>query len=179
MWRDGRTFVLAGILVLVPVVAGAQAAKPSDEQSCIGQAGVTPDVQAEACTSLIDSGRYTRQNLAILHSNRGIAYGKAGDYDRAIADFDAALRINPNHMRAYLNRGNANFSRRDYDRAVADFSQAIRIEPRNVTIVMSRATAFEAKGDFGRAIADYDLALKLDPNLTAAMINRGFAWRRS
>ena len=100
-----------------------------DEQRCTGQAGVTPDVQAEACTALIDSGRFTRQNLAILHSNRGIAYGKAGDYDRAIADFDAALRINPNHVRAYLNRGNANFARRDFDRAIADFGQAIRLEP--------------------------------------------------
>ena len=88
-----------------------------------------PTFRPQACTSLIDSGRYTRQNLAILHSNRGIAYGKGGDYDRAIADFDAALRINPNHMRAYLNRGNANFARRDYDRAIADFGQAIRLEP--------------------------------------------------
>ena len=104
----------------------------TDEQRCTGQAGVRPDAQAAACTALIDSERFTRQNLAILHSNRGIAYGKAGDYDRAIADFDAALRINPNHVRAYLNRGNANFARRDYDRAIADFGQAIRLEPKNV-----------------------------------------------
>src|SRR4029079_17337682 len=99
-----------------------------------GQAGRPPDTQAAACTALIDSGRYSRQNLAILHSNRGIAHGKAGDYDRAIADFDAALRINPNHVRPYLNRGNANFARGDYDRAIADFGHAIRLEPRNVTI---------------------------------------------
>ena len=93
-------------------LAGARAASQARPTSSAApeQAGVTPDAQAAACTALIDSGRFTRQNLAILHSNRGIAYGKAGDYDRAIADFDAALRINPNHVRAYLNRGNANFA---------------------------------------------------------------------
>ena len=139
-----------------------------------------PTSQAAACTALIDSRRFARQNLAILHSNRGIAYGKAGDYERAIADFDAALRINPNHVRAYLNRGNANFARRDYDRAIADFGHAIRLEPKNAQLVMSRATAYEAKGDFSRAIADYDQALKLDPNLDRRPHQpRALAWRRS
>src|SRR5882757_11243247 len=142
------------VAAFVPAAANAQQppAKATDEQRCTGQAGVTADAQAAACTALIDSKRFSKQNLAILHSNRGIAHGKAGDYDQAIADFDAALRINPNHLRAYVNRGNANFTRRDYDRAVADFGQAIRLEPKNVTIVMSRAAAFEAKGDLKSAI---------------------------
>src|SRR3954467_1575813 len=113
-----KSLVLAvAIAALASADARAQQTTTTDEQRCTGQAGVTPDVQAQACTALIDSGRFTRQNLAILHSNRGIALGKSGHYDAAIADFDAALRINPNHVRAYLNRGNANFARRDYDRA--------------------------------------------------------------
>ena len=170
------------VAALAPASGAAQqqpAPKVSDEQRCTGQAGVTPPAQVAACTALIDSGRFTRQNLAILHSNRGIAHGKAGDYERAMADFDAALRVNPNHLRAFVNRGNANFARRDYDRAIDDFAQAIRLEPKNATIVMSRATAYEAKGDFANAIADYDQALKLDPNLTAAITNRGLACRRA
>src|SRR5437773_6437163 len=158
-----KPFMLAvAVAMLVPTAAGAQQpAKVTDEQRCTGQAGVTADGQAAACTALIDSKRFTKQNLAILHSNRGIARGKAGDYEQAIADFDAALRINPNHVRAYVNRGNANFARRDYDRAIADFGQAIRLEPKVVAHVMSRATVYEAKGDLARAIADYDQALKL------------------
>ena len=84
-----KPFVLAVAAALVPIAAGAQQpAKVTDEQRCTGQAGVTPDAQAAACTALIDSKRFSKQNLAILHSNRGIAYGKAGDYDRAMADFD-------------------------------------------------------------------------------------------
>ena len=65
------------------------------------QAATPPDVQAPACTVLLDSGRYVGDNLAIVHANRGIAYGRAGDYDRAIGEFDTALRINPSYTRAY------------------------------------------------------------------------------
>ena len=74
-------------------IVAAGCARSTDEQRCTGAAGTTPEAQAAACTVLIDSRKFTRQNLAILHSNRGIAYGKAGDYSRAIADFDAALKI--------------------------------------------------------------------------------------
>ena len=120
-----KPFVLAVVVATFAATAAdaQQPAKATDEQRCTGQAGVTADAQAAACTALIDSKRFSRQNLAILHSNRGIAYGKAGDYDRALADFDTALRINPNHVRAYVNRGNASYARRDYDRAIADFAR--------------------------------------------------------
>src|SRR3954470_12337956 len=172
----GFAVLAVAVAALVSAPGRAQQGTPTDEQRCTGQAGVTPDVQAQACTALIDSKRFSRQNLAILHSNRGIARGKAGDYDQAIADFDTALRINPNHVRAYATRGNASYARRDYDRAMADFGQAIRLEPKNVAHVMSRATVYEAKDDLAHAIADYDQALKLDPNLTAAFTSRGLAW---
>jgi tetratricopeptide (TPR) repeat protein len=33
--------------------------------------------------------------------NRSIAYENKGDYDRAIKDFDAAIRLNPNDAEAY------------------------------------------------------------------------------
>ena len=35
--------------------------------------------------------------------NSGLAYAEKGDVDRAIADFEAVLRINPNHAEAMRN----------------------------------------------------------------------------
>src|SRR5262245_31189957 len=114
-----KAIVLAAMLqALTATPAPAQRA---DEQRCTGAQSVSPQAQIASCTALIDSGRYARQNLSILHSNRGIAYGKAGDLDRAIADFDNAIRITPSHLRAYINRGNAYLAKRDFERAIADF----------------------------------------------------------
>jgi tetratricopeptide (TPR) repeat protein len=47
-----------------------------------------------------------RQNdrLATAFFNRGAAYDAKGDYQRAIADYDQALRIDPNMKKAAENR---------------------------------------------------------------------------
>src|SRR5262245_30581438 len=109
-------------LTLVAAAGRAQQAGPplsADERRCAGMGGANAEVQAAACTTLLGSGRYVGDNLAIVHSNRGIAYARAGDYDRAVGEFDTAVRVNPNYARAYLSRGNAHLVRRDYDRAIS------------------------------------------------------------
>ena len=60
-----------------------------------------------------------RPKDAPAYANRGLAYGKKGDYDKAIADYTEAIRLNPN-AEAYSNRGLAYRKKGDYDKAIAD-----------------------------------------------------------
>jgi tetratricopeptide (TPR) repeat protein len=39
-------------------------------------------------------------NDAAAYYNNGVEYSNKGDYDQAIADYEAALRIDPNHTSA-------------------------------------------------------------------------------
>ena len=55
---------------------------------------------------------------------RGLTYDYAGDYDRAIADFDQALRLTPSNVDAFCSRGWAFAQKGDYDRAIQDCDQA-------------------------------------------------------
>ena len=57
-------------------------------------------------------------------------YGDKGDYDRAIADYDEAIRLDPRYAVAYYNRGVAYCDKGDYDRAIADYNEAIRLDPK-------------------------------------------------
>ena len=43
------------------------------------------------------------------------------DYDRALADYDQALKLDPKYALAHLNRGLLWHAASDYDRAIADF----------------------------------------------------------
>jgi tetratricopeptide (TPR) repeat protein len=105
--------------------------------------------------------------------NRGAAYGNKGDYDNAIADFNAVLRINPAHAAAYAERG-LSFSRKgDKAKAIADYETAIRLNPKLATAYNNRGTAYMARGDQARALTDYNEAIRLSPNSILFRTNRG------
>ena len=113
---------------------------------------------------------------ASAYNNRGAAYDKKGDSDRAIADFDTAIELDPTNVDAYNNRGAAYDKKDDSDRAIADFDTAIELDPTNVDAYNNRGAAYDKKGDSGRAIADFDTAIELDPTNVGAYNNRGVAY---
>jgi len=50
------------------------------------------------------------------------------EYDRAIADYNEAIRLKP-QANFLTNRGDAYNDKRDYDRAIADYDRAIALNP--------------------------------------------------
>ena len=72
---------------------------------------------------------------------RGVAYGNKGDYDRAIADFTEAIRVDPKLATAFSNRGLAYEKKGSYDRAIADYNEAIRLNPIDATSFCRRGRA--------------------------------------
>jgi tetratricopeptide (TPR) repeat protein len=97
------------------------------------------------------------------------------DYDRAIADFDAALKIDPENLHAHLNRATARDCKKDYDGALADANEALRLDPHSAVAYNNRGHAWYGKGEHEKAIADYDKAIQLDPKYAMAVKNRAMA----
>jgi tetratricopeptide (TPR) repeat protein len=52
-----------------------------------------------------------------------------GDLDGAMADYNEALRLNPQYALAYNNRGNIFLQRGDFDTAINNYEAALRIDP--------------------------------------------------
>jgi tetratricopeptide (TPR) repeat protein len=102
--------------------------------------------------------------------DRGEAYLAAGRYDRAVEDFDAALKIDPHATFAKLGRGKAMFAKNDYAMALEEFEQANQMmesvsgEPWPVAL-SKHGLANEALGRRSAAIADFQKALKQQPDL--------------
>ncbi|MFN3658103.1 MAG: tetratricopeptide repeat protein [Pseudolabrys sp.] len=69
------------------------------------------------------------EKTAVTHTGRAIDLIEAGAYDRAIADLDEALRLDPKYFYAYLNRGDAYRKKRDFTKAEADYRKALEIKP--------------------------------------------------
>jgi tetratricopeptide (TPR) repeat protein len=84
---------------------------------------------------------------AIAFHNRGRDHQDKRDYERAIQDFDQAIRLGHTDYRVLFNRGDVYCDKGDYDRAIQDFDQAIRLKPGFALAISRRADAYRAKGE--------------------------------
>jgi tetratricopeptide (TPR) repeat protein len=50
---------------------------------------------------------------------------KKGNYDKAIADLNEAIRLNPSSFSAYNNRGSVWEEKSEYDKAITDYNEAL------------------------------------------------------
>src|SRR5262245_21520842 len=107
---------------------------------------------------------------------RGERGFRRGDLDRAIADFDAAIRLDPGKAVAYSQRGNAWRSKGDQERALADYEAAIRIDPNNPAVFRDRGILWRRHGDLDRALVDFDRAIRLGFSDSDAYNERGLVW---
>ena len=60
-----------------------------------------------------------------------------GSYDRAIADYTQAIRLNPNIRDVFYNRAYAYTAKHDYDKAIADYAEAIRRAPATPGLILA------------------------------------------
>jgi lipoprotein NlpI len=127
---DARRVGTSADLELVRVAASAPTQQQLNWCDNVGRT-YSNDQQIAGCTASINSGRESRQNLAVSYYNRGNAYFKKGDLDRAIADYNEAIRLNPKDFDNFTNRGLVYMHKGDFDRAIADYNEAIRLDPKS------------------------------------------------
>jgi tetratricopeptide (TPR) repeat protein len=99
-----------------------------------------------------------------------------GDFDRAIAAADEALRLDPAYYPAFLCRAFAREEKGDRDEAIADCNRAARLRPELATPVFLRARLRDAKGDPEKALDDYNEAIRLEPENATAFTVRAIHW---
>lgn len=162
-------FRLVPIVFLVFISAHTLADNGED---CIKASG---DIKLAACTRVIESGNWIGANLSWAYTNRGFVWEGKGDYDKAIADYNEAIKLNPQDAIAFNNRGNAWDKKADYDRAIADYNEAIRLDQKYSIAYINRGGMWRSKGDYDKAIADYGEGIRLNPQDASAFNKRGNA----
>ena len=88
------------------------------------------------------------------YTQRAFAYTFLSQYPQAIADFTAAIKINPDDAFAYELRGTVYRLSGDNDSAIADYSKIIELEPNNVKAYASRGDIYLQLQQYDKAIAD-------------------------
>ena len=107
------------------------------------------------------------------YNDRGSIYAALAQYDRALSDFNEALRINRNFAEAYYNRGTLYNIQKKYDLALADFGKALEIKPGYADAYNNRGFSLEGQGRLKEALEQYLTALRVEPRHARAHNNAG------
>jgi lipoprotein NlpI len=145
-----------------------------DAKNCALQPNA--DSALEVCSRAIASGQLSPAKLATTLYNRGLAYERKGDFDRAIQDFDRVIELRPDTSKAFYNRAIAYHNKGQFDRAIQDFNQVVQLTPDYAPAFRNRGNAYRGALAFDRAIQDYDQAIRLSPEYAVAYSNRGVAY---
>ena len=106
-----------------------------------------------------------------FYVERGECYFKEFDYDKAIADFNEALKLDPKYCRALSKRAGTNAYFQLYDEAIEDYTKLIELNPGNEHYYFERGYNYTDIGLYDKAIEDYKKVLELDPSNESAAHN--------
>src|SRR5882762_10319296 len=119
-WGTRQFCICVAAAALLSAVTHARAA-PRDQMKACSSEEASADQRIENCTAIIDQqaakpGTKKKNNAdtgndvsgkdkAAAYFSRGKAYRAKNDSDRAIRDFDEAIKLNSTYAEAYFSRG--------------------------------------------------------------------------
>ena len=99
--------------------------------------------------------------------------GQSGDYVKAFALFDEAIKLNAKNAALFNNRGNLLNEFKRHEDALASYEQAIRLKPEYAEAFNNRGNALNELKRYDEALASCAEAIRLKPDLAEAFHNRG------
>ena len=168
--------ISAGLALAAAAPAGAQTLQAA-WNDCTGQGEVARVRQINGCSGVLSSGLERPGPRAVALFNRAVLYQGQGAVSQALADYDAAIDLDPGLAQSFAGRASAYFQQADYVRAGADYDRAIRLDPRAPDGWAGRAAVRLAEGRGPDALADYDRAIALAPPSPDLLDRRGAPMR--
>ena len=116
------------------------------------------------------------------HYNLGVTYGNQRRIDDAVAEYEKALEIGPNHPEASLahnNLGAIALDRGQTDEAMEHFERSVGVAPRHLESRYNLALIYMEKRRVEDAVEMLEAATRVDPNHELVNVRLGLAYLES
>jgi tetratricopeptide (TPR) repeat protein len=107
------------------------------------------------------------------HFTAGRKFYNKRMFNRALEEFDKALKIDPSNIRALYWRGRVYLKMGHYDKATADFKMVVKLKPHYVRPYHNLGWLYYQKGKYEESIHYLNKAIELEPNNGWAYYTRG------
>lgn len=167
--------------LIVVAVALAACGEPrslaADDSACAGQGEHEPQERVRVCDRMLAFYEEGSPGRGATLAWRARAKERGGDPVGALADYDAALAINPNSGGALLGRGRLLLEAGDFGAAEQTLLRSIEVHDSGIARDLLGGEAL-IRGDYQEALVYYEAAMETDwapgPNATA-LYGRGVA----
>ena len=133
------------------------------------KAGIDPYDGVEVCNQSIANEALTIKDRAATFDNRGVMLDQLGRLEKASADFQQSMALDPKLGDPYVNLGSVLIKQKRYDEALESINRGIGLGVSFPHIgYYDRAVAYQLLGRYKEAYYDYKKTLELEPNFTQA-----------
>jgi tetratricopeptide (TPR) repeat protein len=109
---------------------------------------------------------------------RGNELYRLGRMAEALASFDSAFALRPEHPGTLLSRGATQYQLKRFEAALQSFERLLRLQPQSVDAIFNRGVALFALQRWPEALASYERTLALQPQHAGAWLNRGMSLQK-
>lgn len=160
---SGIRTVVAVLLFIAPALVRADSFSVTFRQALQTD---DKNLKLELLTKALDSWTTNdpQSDKAIVYGSRANVYADLKRHDLALADFNAALGIEPNDVTRLYNRGNSLYHLGMFDAALSDFNRALELDPDYWQAYHNRGMILgDVRGDLEGALNDFNKALSQTP----------------
>ena len=154
---------LSVVLLLQKSISGADAA--ADVDTLLNRAAEAFDKgnRTEAFELCTKASEIDPKGLRPYYV-RGRFYALDRQHEKAVADFDAVLKINPDAAMAYQYRGEEHFKLGRFEKSVADFDRYIELVPNEAANHWQRGIACYYAGQYRAGRRQFELHQLVNPD---------------
>ncbi len=117
-----------------------------------------------------------KNSLPAAYNNLGIVYNDKGMFKEAIAEYQEAIKLDPNYALAYYNLGIAYKNVGNHREAITSYKKALEIFPFFTAAYNNLGFDYMTIGMPEKAIVSYKKTLEIDPNYAQAHYNLAVAY---
>ncbi|TVR86809.1 MAG: tetratricopeptide repeat protein [Saprospirales bacterium] len=111
-------------------------------------------------------------NTPLPYGNRANYYRDEGKVEKALSDYEDAIRLDPERHASYNSRGKLYFDAGNFEKALENYEIAVSLDPNNGEYFTNLGSTLAMMGRFQEAVEAMDRGLELRPNFAQGYANR-------